>query len=86
MYNQCLSYQDLEEQEIAIMEKHKDLHKKIVQLEWKQSVPKNKIEDLKQKNIIKMLRLSNQQQDKRVIQFLNIRIITFRKLHLLFFL
>lgn len=85
-YNQCLSYQSLEENEIYKMERCKDALKQIMQLEWKQRVLQNKLEDLKEKQDIKMLRLSNQQQDTRVIQFLNITINIFRELHLFCFL
>ncbi|XP_037553676.1 cilia- and flagella-associated protein 43 [Nematolebias whitei] len=53
----------LEEEEIYTMRKNENALKKIMQLEWKQSVLENEIQDLKEKTDIKMLQLSNQQQD-----------------------
>lgn len=76
------SFQNLVEEKIAVIEKSKGIHRKISQMEWKLKVLRNQIQDLKDKERnIKMLRLSEQQQDMKVIQFFNVRIIS-QKLHL----
>ncbi|XP_041866469.1 cilia- and flagella-associated protein 43 [Melanotaenia boesemani] len=51
-------------EKVASMEGRKEVHKDIIQLEWKHRVLKKKIEDLTDKmKDIKMLRLSEEQQD-----------------------
>jgi len=53
------------------MEGRKEVRKSIIQLEWEHNVMKNKMEDLTDKmRGIKMLRLSEDQQDMTVIGFL----------------
>ncbi|XP_061602161.1 cilia- and flagella-associated protein 43 [Cololabis saira] len=54
----------LAEQKITSMEERKEVHKCIIQLEWEHRVERNKIEDILDKEkSIKMLRLSEEQQD-----------------------
>lgn len=54
-------------QKIAFMEERKEVRKNIIQLEWQHRVMSNKIEDLmEKKKSIKLLRLTEDQQDMTV--------------------
>uniref|UniRef100_A0A3P9LZI2 Cilia- and flagella-associated protein 43 n=1 Tax=Oryzias latipes TaxID=8090 RepID=A0A3P9LZI2_ORYLA len=54
----------LAEQKIAVMEQWKGVRKRIIQLDWEHKVVKKKIEDVSDKcRDVKMLRLSEEQQD-----------------------